>query len=228
MKLQASTLRTQRKYEAEELQFLFRGLNNTSPSIWKKSTRKRVLDLIADLRGLESVRRQLRKNLGRSVASIRGSHDWPWFDYRDRALEKVNRRGERLIREVNNRLSHYAWSPAIHAVDFSAFQQRPNWRGRNQSGREEKIAVWVLVNALTTGSIDRFRSCSECDRWFYALAEHQRYCSDTCRKKYASRSTEFKTKRRNYMRTYRQQESARDIDAKDSASMRGIEPRGTR
>jgi hypothetical protein len=204
------------EYEAEGLRFLFRGLNNESGRIWTESARKRVLGLLADLLSLESIRRELGKALGGSTPSLRGSRDWPWRDYKEHRLEELNRRGENLIHAVNKRLAYYAWSPAIHAVDFSGFEQHPNWQARSPSDREEKIAVWVLGKALTSGKIDRFRSCSECDLWFYALTQHQRYCSDTCRKKYASHSAEFKTKRRIYMRKYRKQEDAQDEAAERS------------
>ncbi len=65
--------------------------------------------------------------------------------------------------------------------------------------------------------VHRIRRCLECQRWFFAITEHQKYCGDNCRKRHAARGEEFLEKRRIYMRDYRQKQKAADIRASNLA-----------
>ena len=85
-------------------------------------------------------------------------------------------------------------------------------RVRNLS---ETGAVAFLIENLAL--VHRFRCCVECQRWFFAITEHQRYCGDRCRKRHAAYGRLFKDKRARYMREYRSKEKARDLNAKKLA-----------
>jgi len=60
--------------------------------------------------------------------------------------------------------------------------------------------VSYLLEALNKGEISRFRRCSECQKWFYAIRGHQHFCGDVCRRKHEAQNPAFKEKRRTYMR----------------------------
>ncbi len=75
----------------------------------------------------------------------------------------------------------------------------------------EMRMVSYLLEALDKGEISRFRGCSDCQNWFYATTSHQRFCGETCRRRYTSSSPEFKQKRRDYMKhVYRPDQKQRD------------------
>jgi hypothetical protein len=84
-------------------------------------------------------------------------------------------------------------------------------RGRDP----EVIAVAFLIENLDV--VHRVRRCGECERWFFAVTEHQKYCSDNCRKRHAAYGQSFKEKRRLYMREYRRKEKAQDANAEKLA-----------
>src|ERR1019366_67650 len=64
--------------------------------------------------------------------------------------------------------------------------------------RAEAATIGWLLNHIN--HIEILRRCEECRKWFTANTNHQRFCSDPCRKRHASRSEEFKAERARYMR----------------------------
>jgi len=81
----------------------------------------------------------------------------------------------------------------------------------------ENWSVHWLFGHVEKQIMDRFRRCNSCNSWFYAGTDRQAFCSETCRKKHFSRSTEFKEKRRKYMIKYRRDERKREERARDAA-----------
>jgi hypothetical protein len=79
----------------------------------------------------------------------------------------------------------------------------------------ETRAVAFLIENLAL--VHRFRRCVDCQRWFIAVTDHQKYCRDKCRKRHAAYGQSFKDQRRLYMREYRSKEKARDAIAKKLA-----------
>jgi len=83
----------------------------------------------------------------------------------------------------------------------------------------EPFMVASLLEAVNAGEIWRYRQCSECHQWFYAVRGHQHFCADICRRKHEAQSPTFKQKRARYMReTYRPNEKKRDALAKRQAA----------
>jgi hypothetical protein len=72
----------------------------------------------------------------------------------------------------------------------------------------------MILEAFRKGYLSRYRECAQCRSWFYALTNHQRFCKDSCRKRYASKSDEYRGKRRAYMRRYRKDQKAMDEKSK--------------
>jgi hypothetical protein len=79
----------------------------------------------------------------------------------------------------------------------------------------ETTAIAFLIENLAL--VHRIRRCLECQKWFFAITEHQKYCGDTCRKRHAAIGKEFLEQRRLYMRDYRQRQKAAEIRAKNLA-----------
>jgi len=100
-----------------------------------------------------------------------------------------------LVYELNALSEQYKWSPSYHVSDTGLSL---SWRFPAQ-GSWEDTAVWWIRWLVENHSIHRLRRCSQCQTWFYAGTEHQRFCNEKCRKKHASESPIFKEKRRRYM-----------------------------
>lgn len=82
----------------------------------------------------------------------------------------------------------------------------------------EPLLVSHLLKAVDKGEISRFRRCSECQKWFYAIRGHQHFCGDVCRRKHEAQSPAFKEKRARYMREmYRPDQKRKDERAKRQA-----------
>jgi hypothetical protein len=121
-------------------------------------------------------------------------------------------RNNALSSKVNRILALYKWSPGVR-TGSSEFYEFPQF-STDPKRHVAQVSIWQLLGKLLSGDILRFRQCSDCHLWFYAKTEHQRFCTDACRKRYASKSSEYKTKRKVYMRSYRQMEKQRDRQAK--------------
>ncbi len=79
--------------------------------------------------------------------------------------------------------------------------------------------VELLLRAVDKGEISRFRRCSECQQWFYAIRGHQHFCGDVCRRKHEAQSPAFKEKRAAYMRDrYRPDQKRKEERAKRQAA----------
>ena len=70
--------------------------------------------------------------------------------------------------------------------------------------------IGFFLELLRNGSMQRLKTCRECQKWYYATADHQLQCSANCRQRFASHSDDFKEERRKYMRDYRSQQKARE------------------
>lgn len=127
----------------------------------------------------------------------------------------------KLLAELNTMTRRYKWNPFIRHMGYELmdFDVTENWTGGNAEHEWETHAIWWLCGRNGKW-IENFRQCKECDRWFFALAEHQSYCTDSCRKRHASQSDEFKEKRRLYMLRYRQSEKEGNIRAKAAAKIK--------
>ena len=216
MKAQARQLRY-RPYsvtDEDEWSWVIWGLNGDEQSDWRRAG-KRVSGLLLEMKELDAIREKLRPHVGSRRGDYASPIEWPSLVFDGAGLQKLNARGRQLIESVNRKLAFYKWSPNILTVKFEEFHEHPQWNARTEAEYQEKIAVHSILSELCQGRIDRFRICRQCTRWFYAVAQHQVSCSETCRKKHASTSEDFKEKRRDYMRKYRKQELAKNRNAKN-------------
>lgn len=122
----------------------------------------------------------------------------------------------KALRELNARLSGYKWHPAV-----APSMERPSDlevsysfdAANHQEATENRAVVYLMRN---TAKIHRIRLCRrpQCRKWFFAVTEHQKYCSENCRKRDAQQGPEFKRKRAEYMKKYRSEEPERDARSK--------------
>jgi len=170
---------------------------------------KRVLELLVQI---EAIARALR-NEDQSA----DSDMWLISDFANRVdlifrkeTRKLVQLGEKKIREVNRVLSHYRWSPRMSIGRGYYFRRENEIRNTNTANNKECQAVDWLLRDAELGHLYRYKVCPECRKWFYTLTDHQRFCSDSCRKRYATHSAEYKGKRREYMKKYRREQKERD------------------
>jgi hypothetical protein len=114
-----------------------------------------------------------------------------------------------ILSKLNAVLFHYNCKARIVCYASSLYRQYLFFSGRSRT--PDVIAIAFLIENLSL--VHRIRRCVECQRWFFAITEHQKYCGDNCRKRHAARGEEFLEKRRIYMRDYRQKQKAADIRA---------------
>ena len=115
-----------------------------------------------------------------------------------------------IVSKLNAALFRYDCKAKILFYDASLHRQYLfSGRVRDQS---EARAVAFLIENLTL--VHRVRRCVECQRWLFAVTEHQKYCGDNCRKRHAARGADFLAQRRLYMRNYRQGQKAAEMRAR--------------
>ena len=85
--------------------------------------------------------------------------------------------------------------------------------GRYKIPWGEGLSIKVLIELGLAGYVNRIRQCL-CGKWFYARLAPQHSCSAGCRQKLFQQSRQYKRKRRQYMRDYRQREKVKDAYAK--------------
>ena len=67
------------------------------------------------------------------------------------------------------------------------------------------MALRMILDFARAGYLSRLRRCLHCRNWLFAKFRHQDFCSTKCQQKHYAKSPEWKAKRRDYMRRYRQQ-----------------------
>jgi hypothetical protein len=106
-----------------------------------------------------------------------------------------------MYARANEILSAYHWRPTVLPPPNAPTSY--SWKARTiHSFWENNFAFWVLQQRAS-GNISLIRSCRNCQRWFYAITNHQAYCIDSCWQQFHSRDLGFKEKRRLYVRRYR-------------------------
>ena len=66
------------------------------------------------------------------------------------------------------------------------------------------MALRMILDFASAGYLNRLRRCLHCRNWLYAKFRHQDFCKTECQQKHYAKSPEWKAKRRDYMRGYRQ------------------------
>jgi hypothetical protein len=129
------------------------------------------------------------------------------YGHTPRDKTRLNEWNKALL-DLNARLVKFKWHPLVMAVmdTGSHFSVAYEFESRTADELFENQAVQWLMNNID--AIDRIRRCerTECGKWFFAIAAHQKYCHKECRQAVASRGEAFKEKRRRYMRVRRKEE----------------------
>jgi hypothetical protein len=136
---------------------------------------------------------------------LKGFHcAMPLYRFTNNALEERNRQYRTLLRELQILLIRYQWRPTVEDRLYTSLGSRMLWNRTDSAEIKENIAVQFLLEQIDglkgPARILRFRRCRECARWFYAVKDHQSFCNEACRKRFASHDPEFKKKRAEYMR----------------------------
>jgi hypothetical protein len=156
-------------------------------------------EMVAFLRG--SVRRTTAKPNYCSGYEFHGSPE----------LQKLNSDLDETLSELNRCMSRYKSFPWVFHGDygFPSLFVSETFERSNRAEYWEHLSIRILCRR-NGDWIDRVRRCKACERWFFAVVEHQTHCSDRCRKRRAATSDEFRDKRRLYMREYRRREKEQE------------------
>jgi hypothetical protein len=107
-----------------------------------------------------------------------------------------------------NAFHPYVW-PSKHRkwMVMWQIQRRPATKDRIYRGvleMDDCMALQMVLDLARAGYLDRLRRCTCCTMWLYAKFKHQNFCSTKCQQKHYAQSPDWKAKRRDYMRAYRQ------------------------
>jgi len=176
-----------RKGESEALKlWILNKLNSdsTTPSA------VRVTELLQLLLQIEAKRCEL---FGQHAVIDRG--EWDRLDFRNYPdLDTKNQQYQAFFQTLKQRLSRYKWTPQVWPVHFYSLQLVWAYPLSNEEENWENQSVCWLIHQSTQGNrgslrslISRFRQCKECNKWFYAVTEHQHFCGSKCRKHFQFR-----------------------------------------
>jgi hypothetical protein len=197
-----------------EIRGLVQYLNNAQ----NREADRAVLDLLEQMLALDKMERPLwgETQEEREVATMvtRMGRTVPNPRLKRIAPEKY--RQELAITEktyqINWKLSRYRFLPRAWSTG-----QRPwivNWEVLPNTSRKPKLrdglfqlndgmALRMILDFARAGCLNRLRRCLRCLSWLYAKYRHQNFCSTKCQQKHYAISPEWKAKRRDYMRRYR-------------------------
>jgi len=157
-----------------------------------------------------------------NLAAFNGKvpHFCTGYTFKIPEIQALNQRLNKVLTELNRLLRKYKSYPTVRHMGFelSDFDITQDWPTRSEQRKNswEAFAIWWLCNSRNIRWVELFRRCQDCKLWFFASAQHQVYCSDGCRKRYASRSDDFKERRARYMQKYRDREKQRDERTRNS------------
>ena len=158
----------------------------------KSSLSKRILELVELVRRL----RQLHKDLSRE---LRVSRYWEKHAAQPDSIRQLEREWRSALARLNKFTATYRWRREFempHGDSAISTMYIPITRSTRKVNEASVLALLTQFHDLA----DRILRCNECDKWFFAATSWQYYCDRACRQKHAARSTEFKAKKRDYMR----------------------------
>jgi hypothetical protein len=128
--------------------------------------------------------------------------------FSDPVTQELNRQYGKCLVELRERLRRYRFRIVVFDSHYEWLQRSFVMEAKDRVFMWETGAVSWLTQllerpegfSLTPSPLIHFHKCRNCDRWFFAVTDHQRYCQESCRQQFASQSPEFREKRRLYMR----------------------------
>ncbi len=170
---------------------------------------QRIADLLDLLQQLEQAEKLLLEDLSRRMGTQR------WTQSTDKFQElwksPTERKYDALLGKINRLLQRYRSAPVLQPPGFDVDELtglRFYWmldRGGKWKNWENE-AVRLILDVIERREFHRLRKCRNCPRRFYGQTDHQVYCSDNCRKKFATKDRRFKERRRLYMAKRRKEE----------------------
>lgn len=149
---------------------------------------------------------------------------WIRSEDKTRIPKESLRASSRNAELLNNALRRYRWGVQVMAGNASLLSQLipappTPASAKNQWTYWEAVTIGMLLDLVRKpGELSRFRRCSECQQWFYAIREHQKFCGAACRRHHTAQDLAFKIKRATYMReTYRPREKWEEAESKRRA-----------
>lgn len=179
----------------------------------------RILRIVREMKELQAIEKQPwgtseeRKALGDSPLTVtRRGLTVPNPRLRKVSPEKYRREMDISDRtwRLNRELAQYQFLPHVFAsgsrrwVVIWKIRSRTQRSQKPSSQLDEAGALQLILDLAKAGYLERLRQCHQCQKWLYAEYRHQNYCSTKCQQKHYARSDEWKAKRRDYMRDYRQ------------------------
>jgi hypothetical protein len=116
------------------------------------------------------------------------------------------------LEDLNRRLAKFRWHPVVLLGLAPNFRVTYEAVTTTDGAYFENRAVRWLIQYM--GAVNRIRRCRHCSIWFFAVIDHQKFCSDKCRKSSAAQGQEFKEKRALYMKKYRIDQAAQEERSK--------------
>ena len=168
---------------------------------------KRLDEILSLLVAAEGYRREQVDYLDRCDSDrISGIPEFLDLHRRSRESERAY---QQTLEALNTALKRYRWEATVSG-DIDGFQNelRPAVEDKEEWSVLESFLVGGLLKLTNKpGEVSRFRRCSDCHQWFYAVREHQHFCGVICRRRHEAQNPAFKEKRRVYMREqYRPQQ----------------------
>lgn len=126
-------------------------------------------------------------------------------------IQDLNTSAETFIREgrpdtalnerIDRQLSRYTLKVRpVHVQDEGRYKTfaEPKWifGWYSRAGARTAEMIFRIVRLGERGLLGRVRTCTSCDRWFYAKFNHQRFCGKKCQLQHYQTSEEWKQRRR--------------------------------
>jgi len=115
--------------------------------------------------------------------------------------------------QINRELSKYRFLPQARSIGAPrpwtvVWKVLPNMPTKARFRKRlfefnDGTALRMILDFARAGYLMRLRKCLRCHKWLYAKFKHQEFCSTKCQQKHYAISPEWKAKRRDYMRRYR-------------------------
>lgn len=123
-----------------------------------------------------------------------------------------------LQNAIKRKLGRYTFRPVASPVSGGRWlllwrspssESKPTKLQRGIMHLDDRTAVQLILDFARAGELSRLRRCLRCKKWLYAKVKHQDFCSTSCQQKHYAHSDEWRAKRRDYMRDYREYSTGR-------------------
>lgn len=176
----------------------------------KPANVKRLMWLLDALRRAEKLRKELFELKAYKDARPYGSLSLLGRDPVPE-IKRLDLELHGLLGEIAGKLKRYHRTTTIHVIEPEYYSLVKSEHSTKKADQREALGALYLVEFASNGSgrfeadICKFRNCyiESCGKLFCAATESQRFCSDSCRKKFYTGNDEYKAKRAAHVREER-------------------------